>query len=330
MKTFRLSVLLALLLPVVSVHADQYGSETTVKIEGFYRVPVADKVTELNTGITRVVKSFRRVEVSNRTVLDRLVKEDLIPTVKDYSIVMVAPNTHDAGVKFFAVRTGRTPVEIPGEFFGLNVSDGPGTGVIERDNQERLRRLDVVTSNYAVLTLPRFQGAGILRQKWSFKTVRSEQVQLVDSSGGFAGKLTNSAGTGVGSIDLTLSEAKTVSLSKYGMATDDGGTGGDDGVFGSGSVNTSIGGTLILAGAGTVMNTSHGPNTQISTGVITFNTSLTVPGLSLAFDGAAMPVVSTSNSANELTITTADGPVVYTREGGAVWTLVAPAADSVE
>lgn len=333
MKISRLVLLFAVLLPVSAIQADEFGSETLVTIEGFYRLPQADKTTELKSGITRVEKSFRRVDVTNRTVLDALVKADLIPTAKDYSIVMVARNEHDSGVKFFAVRAGRTPVEIPGKFFSLNVSNGAATGVVERDNRDRLTRLEVTTYNYAVLTLPKFEGAGSLRQVWSMKVVETEQVQLVNSAGDFKGKVTSSVGTGMGAIELKLSGAKTVNLAKYGMATDDGGSGGG-GIFGASATFTSD--TLNSIDYSNFIYFAIQPNvtsiTDVPAGTLSFNnTALAVPGLTFAFDGAPVSVAtSTSNSANELTITTADGPVVYTREGDAVWTLVTPAADSVE
>jgi hypothetical protein len=82
------------------------------------------------------------------------------------------------------------------------------------------------------------------------------------------------------------------------------------------------GGELLDFTGGTAFNFDlTSPN--FSTITLLFDT--TAIGLGLAFDGAPFSL-SNFTQLNELSVNTANGPVVYTRESGNVWTVVEPAA----
>lgn len=253
MKRLRLLSVLTASLLTISAYAAQYGSETRVVITGTFQIAKPDDVRELRSGAVRVRRDSLERTVNNRTVLNAMVKENLIPRATGYEIVMVAqPNMAD-GVQFFAVRDGATPVRIPEDLFTLDVQDGPGTGVIEEDNQGRLTRVEAQTTNFATLSFGNFLGSGILKQSWSLETVSTDQVQLVRSSGSFVGQLSTNR-DGVGTVELKLNRPKTVNLARYGMAS----SSGDSGGGGGGSNGDGVGSIGGGGGIGTIPGPGFG------------------------------------------------------------------------
>ena len=337
----KLSLLLGLVAVcfafTTSLHAGRFGSETRVTIEGAFRMEKPDESEDLPKGGVRVTRSYSQQEVSNATVLAALKKRGLIESTSGYSIVMVAQGHMADGIKFFAVKTGAAPVLIPSDVLFLDVADGLGQGVMQENARGRLTKLAMETLNLATLKVLNFEGTAVLEQVWSMETVTkddtTESVQLVRSVGFFSGAISGSK-DGLGLVALRLSKPKTTGLKRYGMVTTSSGSTG--GTFGSTLTimlpsypevtpidiiagNLTLGGTFSLD----ISNLSNnGSNFNLSDdGTLTLNTSPI--GLSMAFDGASVSWFS-SGTPNELTLNTADGPVVYTREASDVWSLVVP------
>ncbi len=228
MKSLRLLSVLSASLMMVSAYAAQYGSETRVTLDGTFLVAKPDDVRELPSGSVRVRRDLVERPVSNRMILNAMVKENLIPRTAGYDIVMVAQPIMADGMQFFAVRPGVAPVRIPDDFLSLTVGDGPGTGLLEEDSQGNLTRLRAQTANFTTLAFGDFSGTGILEQNWSLASVAGEQVQLVRSSGVFVGQLATER-DGVGTVELRLNRSRTVNLARYGMADSSDRSGGGDG-----------------------------------------------------------------------------------------------------
>lgn len=334
MKTSRfLAVVLTAILSFGAVQAAQYGSETRITLRGAFRITDTEKTSRPGGGVTRVRNEAEERKISNATVLAEMVKEGLIPRIKDYFIVMVGQPRMADGVTFFAVRDGVSPVEIPASILKLEIEDGAEEGVIE-ETGARLTRLNMHISSYATLTINKFVAGGSLDQWLSMKTVDNVGIELVEGGGIFIGKAPTKK-DGVGLVELGFSKSRTVRLSRYGISDGDfGGGGGGD--FGGSSSTTLVktgAGALSLGGSSwTDVMVTQGtltlaPSTfELANGsTLTVNSQLVAPGLSVAFDGTLLPIYTFgSNLANELTLNTSDGPVVYTRESGDVWTLVVP------
>lgn len=358
MKPRFLLPLLAVVFATTSAFAGRYGSETVFTLNGTTHQPGTQTDKKLKGGDVQKTTAYKTGNINNQTVLSALKKRGLIATTAGYSIVMVG-QTHTAdGIKFFAIASGKNPVAIPTDILNLSLSDGPRSGTLVVDKNGTLKTLASETRNFATLTVAGFSGSGIVTQSWTSKPIVkngvSEVVELMDSKGKINGVVSTS---GIGVIDLGLTKSKVVDLQRYGMATST-----STGSFGgsvtvgtppseplspigttpylttppndspsSAAGSTTLAGTLVLNGS----STYTGSSVSLSPGGILWvnpsTTTATDIGLTLAFDGTVLPLSPYSISQpNELTITTADGPLVFTRESGTLWTPVVPAAPAPE
>lgn len=351
MKPRFLLPLLAVLFATTSAFAGRYGSETLVTLSGTYHLAGSQTDKKLKGGDVSKTTAYKIQKVSNSTVLSALKKRGLITTTTGYSLVMVG-QTHTAdGIKFFAIANGQTPVAIPTDILNLTLNDGPRAGTLVVDKNSVLKTLSAETRNQATLTLGSFSGSGIVVQSWTSKPVVksgiTEVVELMESKGRISGVISTSTNSGVGVIDLGLTKSKTVDLKRYGMATSSstGSFGGSTSLGAVASVttttptltNSSLYISVIQPGIDeltlTGLNTYTG-STLTQNGVLWVNPTITSTpdiGLTLAFDGnvLALPAYGIGQP-NELTITTADGPVVFTRENGNIWTPVTAATPAVQ
>lgn len=207
----------ALFASALPLHAERYGSETALTLQGTYYRP--GETTTLR-GVDHA--SYTTHRVTNATILARMDHDDLIDGVKGYSLVMVSRAHAADGVKFFATHRTKTPVEVPSSLLALHVNDGPmkGTALFSVDGD--LKDLARQTLNSAEILQGDFFGLAILSQKWTEKAVKTngvtEVVELVNGSGTFEGLVDDEDEPGVGTLVFKLSGAKPVDLTRYGMA----------------------------------------------------------------------------------------------------------------
>jgi hypothetical protein len=251
------SALFAVALPL---HAERYGSETALTLQGTYYRP-GETTTLL--GVDHA--SYGTHRVTNATILASMAHDGLIDGVKGYSLVMVARAHAADGVKFFATHRTKTPVEVPSSLLSLHVEDGPmkGTALFSVDGD--LKDLARQTLNPAEILQGDFLGMAILSQKWTEKAVKAngvtEVVELVSGSGTFEGLVDDEDEPGVGTLVFRLTGAKPVDLTRYGMASTGESSGTTGGVVKIGNGNTSLlnnsavplikTGTIVLAGSNT-------------------------------------------------------------------------------
>lgn len=199
-----------------------YGSETRVTLQGTYHLVGEPVLTTLANGDVKDTVAFTTVRITNREVLEAMVEDDLINTIKGYSIVMVAHGHVASEVRFFAVHKTNAPVEIPLALLNLQTLDGPtkGTAGVE----EGPGKLSRETRNFAQLRQGDFVGTTVLVQRWTSKTVNIgskaypnfEYAELVTATGTFQGTFGSDAD--VGTLTLKLSGARPVALDRYDMA----------------------------------------------------------------------------------------------------------------
>jgi hypothetical protein len=315
-----------------------------------YHLPGTQTDKKLKAGDVSKTSAYKIQKVTNLTVLSAMKKRGLIPATGGYSIVMIGQNHTADGVQFFATSSGKPPVKIPSDILNLTVDDGPRSGVAVVDKKKRLKTLASETRNHARLSVGSFSGSGIMVQSWTSKPVVkngvTEVVELMESKGRINGMISGNS-TSVGVIDLSLTKSKTVDLKRYGVNTSTTGsyTSGVGIVVAppsslspppditnvSSSISTSTGASATLLKSGSATLQFNGGSLGLNDTGITLSpgaalwvnpaASSTDIGLTLAFDGTVIPLLGL---ANELTITTVEGPVVFTRENGDIWTPVTP------
>ncbi len=199
-----------------------YGSETRVTLQGTCHLVGEPVLMTLANGDVKDTVAFTTVRITNREVLEAMVEDDLINTIKGYSIVMVAHGHVASEVRFFAAHKTNAPVEIPLALLNLQTLDGPTKGTAGAG--EGPGKLSLETRNFAQLVQGDFVGATVLVQRWTSKAVNIgsraypnfEYAELVTATGTFQGTL--AAGAGTGALTLRLSGAKPVALDRYDMA----------------------------------------------------------------------------------------------------------------
>ena len=79
-----------------AAHAATFGSQTKVAISAVYTLPNPPTVVQFPSGAYRRVDTVNTVRYGNKEILETLVKRELIPSIKGYSIVMLrtARGTH--------------------------------------------------------------------------------------------------------------------------------------------------------------------------------------------------------------------------------------------
>jgi len=331
-------LLVVALLPV-SAFAERFGSETTVTLQGIYYISGATTTLPLPNKDTRETTTHTVVKITNATVLQAMRDRSLIPTTNGYRLVMVSRAHMADGTAWFATPNTGTPVPVPSDILALSVSNGPVNGQFVVDQNATLKTLNQQTHNQAGLILGNFTGTGLLTQAWTAKPVKNgtvtEVVELVASTGTFTGAVTIDPSIGVGSIDFKLTGAKTVDLTRYGMASTTTSISGSNTYTGGTSITS---GTLILSG-GSNINMAYGSFTitgstfQLSnynfssTSTLTINntTGGSATGLVVDTDGnvTQFPVFGTSLPAT-LVIITSSGTHTYTHDANGVWSLATP------
>lgn len=347
------SLLVALLLSNVS-QAGTYGSKTDITLVGSYHLTGASTAKTTSSGATKTTSVYLRKTTSQQNVLKLMQNQGLIPTTTGYSVVLVAQARMSDGIRFFAIKTGESPVEIPSDILSINVYDGPVQGTTTVDSESALKSISCETRNYAALVFGPFTGYGILVQKWTSATAgpegAAEVVELVSTTGTFNGFITGD-NSGVGTVNLTLANATPTKLTRYGMATEasdsssySGGTlvvgggstttntpilmpGGSPGIDYSGGTLT--GGGLTITGnfniTGTTVNLAN--YTYAGTSTVTINTTTGGGATGLAVDSnGAVTQLPTFGSTlpGTLIIITASGTHTYTHDTDGIWTLSVP------
>ncbi|HEY9247719.1 MAG TPA: autotransporter-associated beta strand repeat-containing protein [Rariglobus sp.] len=360
MKSF-ITLVLAAALASTPLFAGRYGSESVVTLSGAYHLPGTTATSTLKNQDVATTTKYLVRQIGNGAILDALKNRQLISATSGYSLVMVGQTDLSDGTGFFVVRGSETPVAVPTDILTLQVLDGPNQGSRVVSAQSVLKTLAVETRNYAKLVLPEFEGYGILVQSWKARPYSmngiSEVVELVTTTGTLAGTVQSGDLAGVGSIKLTLTKAKVVDLTRYGMAT----TAATNTTAGATTTQTestvvtpavtpvtdtasgATAGSLVKTGNGSLTlsgSNSYSGGTMISGGLsavlaidgnLYSNTSpmfnvIKAPGLTLTVDGAeSTSRTLTSTLFNELSINTANGLLVFTRETGDLWTPVVPA-----
>ncbi len=263
----------ALLIAVLPLHAERYGAETALTIQGTYYL--SGETTTLPSGVEKA--TYTTQQVTNATVLARMAADGLIDGVKGYTLVMVSRAHAADGVKFFATHRTKDPVAVPSSLFFLHVEDGPTNGVALFTADGDLKNLDRETRNSAEILQGDFFGMGVLTQKWTEKAVKTdgivEVVELVNARGTFDGVLNDAPEAGVGTLAFKLTRSKPVDLTRYGMATSAAsGTTGGVLQIGSGTSLLNSAGSIIkngtLAGSGT---STYCINTLSTPGDLTFS-----------------------------------------------------------
>ncbi len=271
----------------------------------------------------------------------------LIPKTEGYQLVMVAHGHMADGVAWFASPSKGTPVAVPADLLTLDVSTGPAHGQLVVDSGAALKSLKQQTYNHATLTLAgAFSGTSVLTQKWKSQAVKNdtvtEVVELVESTGRFSGILDEDAESGVGVVEFTLSGAKTVDLTRYGMATLDGSFGATGGTMtvvlagtlhlanpvpnsGGISLSSVSSGSLVFSGTGTLNPSSLSG----FTGTLTINTTNggTVSGLAVDSEGTItqLPTLPNNFRPAKVVIITISGTYTFVVNDAGVLT---PAASS--
>ncbi|MBW8781937.1 MAG: hypothetical protein JF599_08625 [Verrucomicrobia bacterium] len=336
--------------------AERYGSETAVTLQGTYYLPGTLATKTLSNGNVSDTATHTVVQVTNRTILEAMHTRNLIATINGYRLVMVAHAHMADGTAWFATPATGTPVAVPSDLFALGVAEGPANGQTVVDGSGVLKSLSQQTHNQAGLVFGSFTGTGVLTQNWTSRAVKNgaatEVVELVASTGNFSGSVTANPNPGVGLLTFTLSGAKTIDLTRYGMAnsTESTVTGGSlSGSLSltSTSVTTNVGslnfsgGTLQLNSGNSTLGTSNNNvsslNLNVSStlnlsnvnfaniGTVTINTTAggSATGLIVDANGnvTQLPTFGSSLPAT-LIIITSSGSHTYTHDSNGVWTLV--------
>ncbi len=343
---------------VSSVFAERFGSQTNVTLKGAYYFTGTTSIQPLPNGDTRDTETHTVVTVTNATILQAMKNRSLIPSTSGYQLVMVAHAHMADGIRWFAIKGTGEPVAVPTDIFDLSVNDGPVNGQFTVDNNAALKSLSQQTHNSATITQGDFSGTSVLSQTWKSKAVKNgaltDAVELVTTNGTFNGTIN----TGIGMIDFQLTGAKTVDLTRFGMASltnlPGNGSNGSSaeagtittGFSGSGSItlsgnNTYSGSTTINSGTlvlgtiptfsggititGGLINASNGSFAIISTLTINTTTGGSATGLVVDADGNVTQFPTFGNSLpGTLVIITFSGTHTYTHDADDVWTLVTP------
>ena len=323
------------LLCASSAWAERFGSETSVVLQGTYYQTIETVSTTLPNGDVRSTATQTTVRVSNHTILEAMRSRNLITDIAGYRLVMVGRGHMADGVSWFATKNTGTPVAVPSDLFSLDVSDGPANGQWVVSAEAVLKSLRQQTVNQSSLSLAGgFAGTGLLNQTWAMRSVKNgdatEVVELVASSGSFTGPINGSPESGVGTVQLTLTGAKVVELSRYFIPQ----TSSVGGVIhtGSGTLTLTGGtytggsltpGTLTLAGGSIALSTL---SSTAFTGFLAVNTTVggTLVGLVVDSSGTItqLPTFTGNFQPSQLIIITSSGTYTYTKDTNGAWTLV--------
>lgn len=337
--TFAISVLF---LSASSAWAERFGSETAVIVQGTYYLTGETVSTDLPNGDVRSTAAQTTVRVSNRTILEAMRVRNLITDIAGYRLVMVGRGHMADGVSWFATKSTGTPVAVPSDLLSIDVSDGPANGQWVVNADAVLKSLRQQTVNQTSLSLVgSFAGTGLLTQSWTARSVKNgdttEMVELVSSSGSFSGALNGAPESGVGTVQLTLADAKVVELSRYNISTT---LSGGTLTLGSGSASVSLAnissGTLTLIGGGTItsgtLTLSSGSisgtilSSSSFTGTLTIKTTTggTLGGLVVDSSGTVtqLPTFTGNFQPVTLIVITSSGTYTYTKDTNGAWTLV--------
>jgi hypothetical protein len=224
----RLPTIAALLLAAAgplfssSAHAATFGSRTKVTVSAVYTLPNPPTVIQFPSGAYREVDTVNTVRYGNKEILETLVKRQLIPSIKGYSIVMLRTARGTHSYTFVAAHATGVNVRIPEDLLDLVFDDGPEKGRYATNPQGVVTELKHETRNLAALTLEGFDGQAILVRKSSFKNItrngETHTIRLDSARASFDGSVAVASSTGVGVATLVLSDARIVDLEDFGGA----------------------------------------------------------------------------------------------------------------
>lgn len=275
----RLNAILpaALLLSAIQLVAAEYGSLTRVNISGKIYTPApAPRVAPAADGSTTYIERQTVSEITESNVLQALVSRSIIPSAKGYSLGLLALGEIDDANVFIAYRQSSpasSARQVPDELLSLEYQIGPREGTYHSTAADKLIDVDLVSRDYAKLTVLDFEGIGILTRRHTNLPKQKaplNQVVISSATGSLVGvNAPDSDNNGLGTLSLSLSDAKIVDLTPFGDVAPK-----RNSSTTSGGVTITSGGVLSLGGS----NTYTGGNTTIIGGNVTLSGSPTLGG----------------------------------------------------
>ena len=209
-----------------AARAATFGSQTKVTVSAVYTLPNSPTVTQFPSGAYRQVDTVNTVRYGNKEILETMVKRQLIPSIKGYSLVMLRTELGTHSYTFVAAHPTLVNVRIPADLLNLTFEDGPEKGRYAYNPQGVVTELSYQTRNLASLTLEGFAGQAILLRRSGFKNItrngETHTIKLDSAKASFDGSITVSSATGVGVATITLSGARIVDLEDFGDSAPDG------------------------------------------------------------------------------------------------------------
>jgi hypothetical protein len=311
----RLNAILpaALLLSAIQLVAAEYGSLTRVNISGKIYTPApAPRVAPAADGSTTYIERQTVSEITEGNVLQALVSRSIIPSAKGYSLGLLTDANLDGLGEFVAYRTAgpaSAARRVPTDLLALNYEVGPRDGTIRNTSNDTLISIDLVSRDYAKLTVLDFEGIGILTRRHTNLPKQKaplNQVVISSATGTFPGvNAPDSGNAGLGTLSLSLSDAKIVDLTPYGTVAPSTSSNGS-------VISTTRSATLDLGGSGPTFggnrtnytdgNTTLGGNLTTGSGSLTLGGSGTIgSGGTIVSDGILTPGGSTLGGNNTYT-----------------------------
>lgn len=275
----RLNAILpaALLLSAIQLVAAEYGSLTRVNISGKIYTPApAPRVAPAADGSTTYIERQTVSEITESNVLQALVSRSIIPSAKGYSLGLLSLGEIDDANVFIAYRQSSpasSARQVPDELLSLEYQIGPREGTYQSTAADKLIAVNLVSRDYAKLTVLDFEGIGILTRRHTNLPKQKaplNQVVISSATGSLVGvNAPDSDNNGLGTLSLSLSDAKIVDLTPFGD------------VAPKRNSSTTSGGVIITSGAVLSLggsNTNTGGNTTIIGGNLTLSGSPTLGG----------------------------------------------------